>query len=161
MAGGDEGIGIDKAAFFWVIIAGLEVIESAFGIVDIAPLTDGFSVGNGIVGGLAGNGTFAPGVVQILGLQNAVAIVDSHHVALPVIHMEQTILVSNRPKILSLCRVRCVRCSVPIPIWIFFSHIRQQRRIYIFRNQIIHTLVIKIIVRQSFSSLGSHKANVV
>ena len=36
LAGGNEGVGVDEAAEFGVIISALEIIESRFVVVDIA-----------------------------------------------------------------------------------------------------------------------------
>ena len=41
MAGRGEGIGVEEAGCGGVIVAGLEVIELCFGVVDIAPIGEG------------------------------------------------------------------------------------------------------------------------
>ena len=41
MSGGDEDIGVYEAAGAGVIVAGLEVIEAGFGVVDIAAVAQG------------------------------------------------------------------------------------------------------------------------
>ena len=71
--GGEVGstIGRDKSAPLGAVITSVAVIEASVVIVVIATVTNGVCIGDGIVGGFAGDGTVAPGIIQILG----------HHIA--------------------------------------------------------------------------------
>ena len=67
-------VGGDKSSPLGAVIPGVAVVETGVVIVVIAAITDGVGVGNGIVGGFAGNGAVAPGVVNVLRLQVATGI---------------------------------------------------------------------------------------
>ena len=77
-------VGRDESAPFGRVVSGVTVIEASVGIVVITTVTNGVGIGNCGVGSVAGNGAVAPGVVQILGLQSAVGIVDGNHIALQI-----------------------------------------------------------------------------
>ena len=47
LAGGDEGVCADEAAHLGVVVAGLEVIEAGFGVVDIATVAEGVQLAEG------------------------------------------------------------------------------------------------------------------
>ena len=66
------------------VVSGVAVIQAGIIIVVVATVTDGVGVGNIVAGSLAGNGAITPGIIQILCLQGAVGVVDSHHIALEV-----------------------------------------------------------------------------
>ena len=69
---------------FGAVVSGVAVIQSGVVIVIVSTVTDGIGVGNIVAGSLAGNGAITPGIIQILCLQGAVGVVDSHHIALEV-----------------------------------------------------------------------------
>ena len=77
-------IGRDKSAPFGGIIPGVAVIQAGVAVVVVTAVTDGVGVGNIVAGGLAGDSAVAPGVVQILGLQRAVGVVNGNHITLQV-----------------------------------------------------------------------------
>ena len=63
MAGGGDSIGVDKSAEGGIIVAGLEVVELSFGVVDIATVAQGVILANGI-GVCAGDRQdIVPGIV--------------------------------------------------------------------------------------------------
>ena len=47
LAGGDEGVCAEEAAHFWVVIAGLEVIEAGLLVKDIATVAEGVTGAEG------------------------------------------------------------------------------------------------------------------
>ena len=65
MAGGDEGVGVDEAAEFGVIISALEIIESRFMVVDIATVAEGIEGAEGGSHGMGNVNAVAPGVVGV------------------------------------------------------------------------------------------------
>ena len=77
-------VGADEAAPFGGVVPGVAIIQSGIAVVVIATVPDRIGVGNIVAGGLAGDGAVVPGVVQILGLQRAVFVVDGNHIALQV-----------------------------------------------------------------------------
>ena len=74
----------DEPSPLGAVVSGVAVVQAGVVIVVIATVTDGVGVCHIVAGGLAGIGAVAPGVVQILGLQRAVGIVDSNHIALQI-----------------------------------------------------------------------------
>ena len=67
-------VGRDESTPLGGVIPGVAVVQASIVIVVVTTVTDGIGVGNIIAGGLAGNGTVAPGIVQILCLQSAVGV---------------------------------------------------------------------------------------
>ena len=49
LPGGGEGVGIEEAGCGGIIVAGLEVIELCFGVVDIAPIGEGVEGTEGVL----------------------------------------------------------------------------------------------------------------
>ena len=48
MAGGDEGVGVEETAYFWVIISALEVKKFGIYIIDIAAVAQRVAFTEGI-----------------------------------------------------------------------------------------------------------------
>ena len=77
-------VGGDKSAPFGAVVSGVAVIQAGVVIVVVTTVTDGVGVGNVVISGFAGDGAITPGIVQILGLQSAVFVVDCNHIALQI-----------------------------------------------------------------------------
>ena len=77
-------VGRDKPAPLGAVIPGVAVVETGIIVVVVATVANGVGVSDGGVGGLTGNGTVTPGIVQILHHQIAVGIVNCLHIALQV-----------------------------------------------------------------------------
>ena len=77
-------VGGDESTPLRAVVSGVTVVEASVAVVVVTTITDGIGVCHIVAGGLVGNGAVAPGVVQILGLQSAVDIVDGNHIALQV-----------------------------------------------------------------------------
>ena len=77
-------VGGDKPSPLGAVVSGVAVVQTGVVIVIVATVPDRIGVGHIVTGSFAGNGTVAPDVVQILGLQHAVGIVDGNHIALQV-----------------------------------------------------------------------------
>ena len=70
---------INKPANLWVIIPAFEVVHLQFGVVVIAPVSEGVDAGQ-----IAGGGEkLAPGVVGVGGDGGSAGVEDAHDVALP------------------------------------------------------------------------------
>ena len=82
MAGGDEDIGVDESTCAGVIVAGLEVIEGGFGVVDIAAVAQGVGFAEGCRHGARGCADEAPGIVGVLHDNGAAAVHDGYDIAL-------------------------------------------------------------------------------
>ena len=80
MSCGDEGIGVNKSAEGGVIIAGLEVIELRFGVVDIAAVAQGVMGAEGCGQGAGGITQIAPGIVVISYHGCAAAVQNGNHI---------------------------------------------------------------------------------
>ena len=65
MAGGGKDVGVEEAAKGRIIIPGLEVIETCFGVVDIYPVAQGVMDTEGGSHGAGGNQKLTPSVVSI------------------------------------------------------------------------------------------------
>ena len=77
-------IGRDESTPLWGVISGVAVIQAGIVIVVITAITNGVGICNGIIGSTCADRTVAPGVIQALDLQNAVGVINCHHVALEV-----------------------------------------------------------------------------
>ena len=77
-------VGRDESTPFGAVVSGVAVVEASVVIVVVTTITDGVSVGNIVAGSLTGDGAVTPGVVQILGLQRAVGVVNGNHITLQV-----------------------------------------------------------------------------
>ena len=88
MAGGDKCIGVYEAAGAGVIVAGLEVIEAGFGVVDIAAVAQGVGFAEGCRHGAGGISNIAPGIVGIFHHDSAAAVHDGKNIALEVGYIE-------------------------------------------------------------------------
>ncbi len=66
LAGGDEGIGVDESAGSAVIVAGLEVIELGFLVVDIATVGKGVDLAQGGADRAGGNAVVVSGAVGLV-----------------------------------------------------------------------------------------------
>ena len=84
MAGGDEDIGVYEAAGAGVIVAGLEVVEGGFGIVDIAAVAQGVCFAEGCRHAARGGADIAPGIIGIFYDNGAAAVHDGNNIALEV-----------------------------------------------------------------------------
>ena len=82
MAGCNEGIGVYETAGAGVIVAGLEVIEGGFGVVDIAAVAQGVGFAEGCRHGAGGISNIAPGIVGIFHDNGAAAVHDGNDIAL-------------------------------------------------------------------------------
>ena len=77
-------IGRDETAPFGGVIPGVAIIQAGIVIEVIPSVTDGVSVGDGIVGRLAGNGAVAPGIIQVLRHECTGSVENSGYIALQV-----------------------------------------------------------------------------
>ncbi len=78
-------VSIDKSAQVGIIVAGLEVVQAGFSVVNIAPVAQGIGQAEGACHGAAGGKQPAPGIVSILYYQRTGAVEDALHIA-PGIH---------------------------------------------------------------------------
>jgi hypothetical protein len=81
LAGTAIGVGVYEAAYYWVIIAALEVIEAGFIIVVITPIADWVDMGDMIgvslqrqdcAGGAFHRYDFSPGIILVGGDQGGI-----------------------------------------------------------------------------------------
>ena len=87
MPGRGEGIGVQESADLGVIISALEVVESGFGVVDVAAVTEGVQGAEGRCQGACCGKRVAPGIVGVVYYCCAAAVQDSGHVTLEVRHI--------------------------------------------------------------------------
>ena len=117
MTSGYICIRIDKAAGIGIIVAGVEVVQTGFGIVVIAAIPEGVEVGDvGSVG--AGDKVSAailyskdmpPRIVEILRHQRAAAVEDADDVTLAVVDV---VVIRNRAAVFVLEPIPCSRFVV-------------------------------------------------
>ena len=80
LTGGGVGVGVDESADGGVVVAGLEVIEPGFGVVDVAAVAQGIDFCQG-----AGSGQdLAVGIVGVGGYDLLIAVQDRQNIALEV-----------------------------------------------------------------------------
>jgi len=87
LAGDDEGIGVDESAGGAVIVAGLEVIELGFLVVDIATVGKGVDLAQGGANGVRRHAVVvgdAVGLVSIPDKDISVFIHDARHITLDI-----------------------------------------------------------------------------
>ena len=84
MTSSNQTICIDEAAGFGVVVAGLEVVEAGFLIVDVAAVAEGVVLTQGGGEGAGGTENIAPGVVGIPDYHCAGGVHDGNHVALQI-----------------------------------------------------------------------------
>ena len=77
-------IGRDESAPFGAVVSCITIVQAGVVIVVIAAIANGVCASQRIVGGIVGNGAVTPGVIQVLDLQNAVGVINCHHVALQI-----------------------------------------------------------------------------
>lgn len=103
----DLPIGIDETAGQRIIVAGVEVVKTGFGVVVIAAIPEGVEVGDV---GSVGAGDKVPGailyvkdvtprIVEILRHQRSAAVEDADDVALPIVDV---VIIRNRAAVFVL-----------------------------------------------------------
>ena len=80
LAGGGVGVGVDESADGGVVVAGLEVIEPGFGVVDIAAVAQGIDLCQGAGGGQ----DLAVGIVRVGRYYLLIAVQDRQNIALEI-----------------------------------------------------------------------------
>ena len=74
----------NESAPFGAVISSVAIVQAGIIVVVVAAVTNGVCASQRIVGGFAGNGAVTPGIIQVLGLQNAVGVVNCHHITLEI-----------------------------------------------------------------------------
>ena len=86
LAGGCEGIGIEKSADCWIVIPGLAVVHSTVGIINISAVAQGVIVQILVVCGIQ---NVTPGIVLVDAVGSTAGIDNPHHVTLGIQHVVQ------------------------------------------------------------------------
>lgn len=108
---------IDKSTSIGIIIAGVEVVKTGFGVVVIAAIPEGVEVGDvgsvragdKVPGAILYVKDVSPRIVEILRHQRAAAVQDADDVALPIVDV---VIIRNRAAVFVLEPIPCTRLVV-------------------------------------------------